>query len=59
MPVETRLSMTGPDFLADLDAIILLSTDANLSRFPFGFDGIGSNLSMKSESKTAGLPIPY
>ena len=58
MTVEARLNATGPDFLADQDAILLLSTDANLSRFPFGFAGIGSNLPMTAQGNASSDTAP-
>lgn len=58
MKVEARLSATGPDFLANQDAILLLSTDANLSRFPFGFAGIGSNLPMTAQGNASSGAAP-
>ena len=58
MKVEARLNATGPDFLFKQDAILLLSTDANLSRFPFGFAGIGSTLPMTAQGNASSDTAP-
>ena len=35
MKAKARLDMARPDFIANQDAVVLLFTDANLSRFSF------------------------
>ena len=46
MPVSERIPNGALKFFGELDALVLLSTDANLSRFPFGFAGIGNRQPM-------------
>lgn len=48
-PVSSRHDGDLLSFLRTKDAIVLLSTDANLSKFPFGFAGIGSNEPMEGD----------
>ena len=48
-PVSSRQEDDLLSFIRSKDAIVLLSTDANLSKFPFGFAGIGSNEPMEGD----------